>query len=114
MCVMCVMWLKPFGHQKTRKKRPSFSALGKNQAAMGQVSDNAAMGHVSKEMQPVALRSIKKVVRTGFADHFMFVPIRAHWLCLIHVNPVFFWEYAGNTSMFWHVLAPNFTPSHII
>jgi hypothetical protein len=72
---MCVMWLKPFGHQKTRKKRPSFSALGKNQAAMGQVSDNAAMGHVSKEMQPVALRSIKKVVRTEFADHFMFVPI---------------------------------------
>ena len=75
MCVMCVMWLKPFGHQKARKKRPSFSALGKNPAAMGQVSDNAAMGHVSKEMQPVALRSIKKVVRTEFADHFMFVPI---------------------------------------
>ena len=77
---MCVMWLKPFGHPKStpKKKRPSFWALGKKQAAMGQVSDNAAMGHVSKEMQPVAVRSIKKVVRTGFAHRF--VDVFSHWL----------------------------------
>ena len=47
------------------KRRPQTTT-----AAMGQVSDNAAMGAMlSKEMQPVALRSIKKVVRTGFADN---------------------------------------------
>ena len=44
-------------------------------------------------------------------------------LCLFPLGPlvvfdpwssILFGEYAGNTSMFWHVLAPNFTPSHII
>lgn len=60
---------------KNTQKTTVLLGSWENQAAMGQVSDNAAMGHVSKEMQPVALRSIKKVVRTEFADHFMFVPI---------------------------------------
>ena len=107
------MWLKPFGHQKTRKKRPSFSALGKTKQPWARCLT----------MRPWAMCLRRCSQWPCGASKRSSGPNLLIILCLFPLGPlvvfdpwssILFGEYAGNTSMFWHVLAPNFTPSHII